>query len=189
VTARRLVVVALVLAGLGAGIAAGAPRAHPSIASPCPLAAGTVAPTLPCCGPPRATAQAVRAVPEVADQIPCPGPCGTTPCTVPTVPNPTPLPSPKLAIPRGGIRVRHGHFSVRCSLAGGSGPCGVTATAHRRRIGQGTKKLSSGRARVTVRLVVAGRAMLMSARHHTMRAKLTAVAGGRRTTATATLKG
>ena len=181
----------LVLAGLGVGVvtgASGASKKTQTVATVCPLGAGP--PTLPCCGPPLATAQGVRAAPSVGDAIPpCPGPCGTTACTVPTVPNPTPVPEPKLRIPKGGIRVNHGHFTVRCSLAGGSGPCAVTASAGGRKIGHGTKQLVGGQAKVTVRLVVAGRAMLTRASHHKMRAKLTGVAGGRTTTAVATLKG
>jgi hypothetical protein len=42
---------------------------------------------------------------------------------------------------------------------------------------------------VTVRLVLAGRAMLGNTRHHRMRARLTAEAGGRRSTVTAVLHG
>jgi hypothetical protein len=109
---------------------------------------------------------------------------------VPTVPQPTPLPTPQLTIPAGGLTVRHGRFKVTCTLAGASGgPCAVSARRSGQAIGQGSQALRNGRARVTVRLVVGGRAMLSQTRHHRMRARLIATAGGRTSTVTATLHG
>lgn len=135
--------------------------------------------TLPCCGPPRA-----------APDAPCP-PCDATPCPVPTVPNPSPPPAgaPRLTIPKHGLRVRHARFTVTCRLAGGHGACAVSATAGGRPLGRGSKRLRRGRARVTVKLAVAGQAMLNHARHRRLRAALSATAGGRTSTVIATLRG
>jgi len=184
VALRRPLVLALLVAGLAAGILAGvssgAPCAHRY--GPCPVAPNaveTTIPTLPCCGPPRA-----------APDMPCPDPC-VTPCPVPTVPNPSPPPAgaPKLTIPKHGFRVRHARFRVTCRLKGGSGACAVTAMNGGRIVATGRRTLEDGRARVTVKLVVAGRAMLNRARHRRMRVALTATAGGRSSTKNATLRG
>jgi hypothetical protein len=179
VALRRFFVLAVLVAGLAAGILAGvssgAPRSHPSI--PCLLAPGSQATTItiPCCGPPRA-----------APDMPCP--C-VTPCPVPTVPKPPPAGAPRLTIPKHGFRVRHGRFRVTCRLRGATGACAVTATNGGRIAATGRKTLKDGRARVTVKLVVAGRAMLNRARHRTMRVSLTATAAGRSSTQNATLHG
>jgi hypothetical protein len=183
VALRRALVLAVLMAGLAAGILAGvssgAPSPHPNI--PCLLASGwqdsTI--TIPCCGPQRA-----------ASDVPCPNPC-MTPCPVPTVPSPPPPPAgaPKLTIPKHGFRVRHGRFRVTCRLNGGSGACAVSATNGGRIVGRGHKTLTDGKARVTVKLLVAGRAMLNRAPHRRMRVALRATAGGRSATRNATLRG
>jgi hypothetical protein len=184
VALRRPLVLALLLGGLVAGIIAGsssgASSARPDLPAICPAGAAGAGVTIPCCGPP-------RAMPDV----PCPrDPCTTGPCPAPTVPNPTPPPAatPKLSIPAGGLRVRNGRFRVTCSLAGGSGRCTVAVRRHGRAIGHGSRLLAGGKARVTVRLVVAGRAMLARTARHRMQARLKATAGGRSTTVTATLR-
>lgn len=175
---RRPLVLALLLAGLAAGILAGVSSGAPSshAMGPCPVAPDATIPP-PCCGPPRE-----------APDIPCP--C-VTPCPVPTVPNPSPAPAgaPRLTIPKHGFRVRHGRFRVTCRQRGGSGACAVTATNGYRIVGTGRRTLKDGRARVTVKLVVAGRAMLNHARHRRMRVALRATAGGLSSTRNATLRG
>jgi hypothetical protein len=184
VALRRPFALVLVLAGLAAGLALGAAAgSNTSTAAVATICPGLDQPTMPCCGPPIAIADSMRV-------LPCPG-CDVQPCPTipqPTVPNPTPLPAPKLTIPRGGLTVRHGRFRVTCTLSGGSGPCAVTARRRGRKIGSGTARLSSGRARVTVKLLRAGSSALERTSRHHMQARLTAVAGGRRSTVTATLK-
>jgi hypothetical protein len=182
VALRRALVLALLVAGLTAGVLAGAssgaPSSHANI--PCLLTPSSADIPPPCCGPPLA----------MSDAIPCPDPC-VTPCPVPTVPNPPPPPAgaPKLTIPKHGFRVRHGRFRVTCRLKGGTGVCAVRASNGGRLVGTGIKTLKDGRARVTVKLVVAGRAMLNHARHRRMRVSLRATAGGRSSTVKATLRG
>jgi hypothetical protein len=189
VTPRRLLALALMAGGLAAGIALGqATGTHTSTAagSPCPLAEPAATVTSPCCGPPRAVPRAMTEPPPIT--IRC-DPCGGYACTVPTVPttpSPTPSAVPRLTIPKGGLAVRHGRFRVTCTMMGAVGECTVRVHRAGRRIGSGRRALVGGKARVTVKLVRAASASL--ARHRRFRARLTATAGGKHTTVTATLK-